>query len=305
VSATRRGYLLAFAAFLSWGFFPLYFKALQPASALEILAHRIIWALLFIAAILGVARRWRVVAGIFRRPRTLAGVALAAALIAINWCIYIYGVNTDQIVETSLGYFINPLVSVALGVLVLRERLRTGQWVALGVSGAAVTVLTVDYGRLPWIALSLALSFGGYGLVKKKLAVPAAEGLFVETAVLLTPAIAYLAVEMVRGQAVFGRMSVGLSLLLVGAGVITSLPLMAFAGAANRIPLSALGMMQYLTPTLQLGLGVLVFHEPMPPVRLAGFGLVWCALAIFTWDSIRSVRKTRAAAVADARVLVA
>jgi chloramphenicol-sensitive protein RarD len=305
VSATRRGYLLAFSAYLFWGFFPLYFKVLQPASALEILAHRIIWALLFVAVLLGVARRWRVVAGILRRPRTVAGVALAAVLIAINWCVYIYGVNTDQIVETSLGYFINPLVSVALGVVMLRERLRGGQWAALGVSTLAVAVLTVDYGRLPWIALTLACSFGGYGLIKKKLGVPAAEGLFVETAVLLAPAVAYLAVEMVRGQAAFGRISVGLSLLLVGAGVITSLPLMAFAGAANRIPLSALGMLQYLTPTLQLGIGVLIFGEPMPPARLAGFGLVWIALAVFTWDSIRAVRKTRAAALADTRVLVA
>jgi chloramphenicol-sensitive protein RarD len=300
VSATRRGYLFALAAYLSWGFFPLYFKALRPATAVEVLAHRIVWALLFIAVVLGVARRWRVVAGILRRPRTLAGVALAAALIAVNWLVYIYGVNSNQIVETSLGYFINPLVSVALGVLALRERMRAGQWAALGVGAAAVGVLTVDYGRLPWIALTLAVSFGSYGLVKKKLAIPAAEGLFVETAVLVGPALAYLVVGMAHGQAVFGRVSIGHSLLLVGAGVITSLPLMAFAGAANRIPLSALGMLQYLTPTIQLGIGVLVFDEPMPPARLAGFGLVWIALAIFTWDGIRTVRKTRAAAIAQA-----
>jgi chloramphenicol-sensitive protein RarD len=285
VSPLRRGYLFAFLAYASWGVFPLYFKALRPAGPAEILAQRIVWSLVFVALLLAVLRRWRVLRELLRRPRTVAGIALAAAFIAINWGVYIYGVNSDHVVETSLGYFINPLVTVLLGVLVLHERLRPRQWLAIGVGGLAVAVLALNYGRLPWIGLTLACSFGSYGFIKKRLGLPAAEGLFMESGVLVLPALLYLAVLNAHGGSTFGGSAVHTA-MLVASGVLTAVPLLLFAGAANRLPLTALGMMQYLTPTLQLGLGVLLYHEPMPPARLAGFALVWCALAIFTWDAI-------------------
>jgi chloramphenicol-sensitive protein RarD len=276
-----------------WGVFPLYFKLLRPAGAVEILAHRIIWSSATVALLLTAMRGWRPVWRLARKPRTLAGVGFAAVLIALNWGVYTYGVISDHVVETSLGYFINPLVTVLLGVLVLREHLRAGQWVALGVGTVAVTVLTVDYGRLPWIALTLAFSFGSYGFMKKRLGLPAAEGLFLESAILLVPALAYLAVLTAHGNASFGRVSAAHTALMVVSGVLTAGPLLLFAGAANRIPLTALGILQYLTPSLQFALGVLLFHEPMPPARLAGFVLVWAALAIFTWDAARTARRLR------------
>jgi chloramphenicol-sensitive protein RarD len=295
VTALRRGYLFGLAAYTCWGVFPLYFKLLRPAGAVEIVAHRIIWSLVTVALLLTALRGWRPVSRLVRRPRILGGVALAAAFIAVNWGVYIYGVNTDRVVETSLGYFINPLVTVLLGVLVLREHLRPGQWVALAVGAAAVTVLTVDYGRLPWIALALAFSFGSYGFMKKRLGLPAAEGLFLESAALLVPALAYATALAVRGTATFGHVSVAHTVLLIGSGVLTAGPLLLFAGAANRIPLTALGILQYLTPTIQFGIGVLVFHEPMPAARLAGFALVWAALTIFTWDTLRAARRATGA----------
>ncbi|MGN9774712.1 EamA family transporter RarD [Micromonospora sp. H33] len=289
----RLGYLYGIGAYLLWGFFPLYLKLLQPAGPLEILAHRIVWSVVFVALVLAALRNVGFLRALLRRPRALAGVGVAAALIALNWGTYIYGVNSDRVVETALGYFINPLVVVLLGVFVLRERLRPAQWVALGVGGAAVAVLTVDYGRLPFLALVLAFSFAGYGLVKKRLGLPAAEGLFVESAVLALPALAYLVWLGGTGGASFGAVSAGHTALLVAAGAATAIPLLMFAGAANRLPLTSLGMIQYLAPILQLACGVLVFHEPMPPARLAGFALVWLALAIFTTDALRSAHRQR------------
>ncbi|SCL17243.1 chloramphenicol-sensitive protein RarD [Micromonospora rhizosphaerae] len=292
----RLGYLYGLGAYLLWGFFPLYFKLLRPAGPAEILAHRIVWSVAFVALLLAAARNIGFLRTLLRRPRALAGIVAAAAVIAVNWGTYIYGVNSDRVVETALGYFINPLVSVLLGVLVLRERLRPAQWAALGVGALAVAVLTVDYGRLPYLALTLAFSFAGYGLVKKRLGLPAAEGLFVESAVLALPALAYLGWLVWRGESTFGHVSAGHTVLLVLAGAATAIPLLLFAGAANRLPLSALGMLQYLAPILQLGCGVLIFHEPMPPARLAGFALVWLALIVFTADAVRHARRTRAEA---------
>jgi chloramphenicol-sensitive protein RarD len=291
VSQLRRGYIFGFAAYTCWGFFPLYWKWLEPAGPVEILAHRIVWSAAFVALLLLAMRNWRFLKPLLRRPRTLAGISLAAVVIAANWGMYIYGVNSNQVVETSLGYFINPLVTVLLGVAVLRERLRAAQWAALGVGAVAVAVLTLDYGRLPWIALTLAASFATYGLIKKSLALPAAEGLFVESVALAGPALAYLGWLMAHHRSTFGHVSVLQTTLLVLAGAVTAIPLLLFAGAANRIPLSALGLLQYLTPTMQLGIGVLVYHEPMPPARLAGFALVWVALVVFTWDGIRNARR--------------
>lgn len=295
----RLGYLYALGAYLVWGFFPLYLRLLRPAGPVEVLAHRVVWSVLVVALILVALRRVALLRELLRRPRALAGSALAAVLIAVNWGVYIYGVDTDQVVETALGYFVNPLVSVLLGVAVLRERLRAAQWVALGIGALAVTVLTVDYGRLPYLALILALSFGGYGLTKKRLGFPAAEGMLVESAVLAPAALGYLGWLASSGDLAFGRVSVGHTVLLMLAGAATAGPLLCFAGAANRLPLSSLGMLQYLTPTLQLGCGVLIFHEPMPPVRLAGFALVWAALVVFTVDALRQARRRPGTTPAD------
>ncbi|MBQ1072598.1 EamA family transporter RarD [Micromonospora sp. C31] len=297
----RLGYLYGFVAYLLWGFFPLYLRLLRPAGSIEILAHRIVWSVVFVALLLVALRNVGFLRALLRRPRALAGIGVAAALIAVNWGTYIYGVNSDRVVETALGYFINPLVVVLLGVTVLRERLRPTQWVALGIGGLAVAVLTVDYGRLPYLALVLAFSFAGYGFVKKRLGLPAAEGLFVESAVLALPALAYLGWLTAAGDGTFGQVSLGHTALLVSAGVATAIPLLLFAGAANRLPLTGLGMIQYLAPILQLGCGVLIFHEPMPPARLAGFALVWAALIVFTVDAVRHSRRTRATTLAARR----
>jgi chloramphenicol-sensitive protein RarD len=297
----RRGYAYALGAYLCWGFFPIYFKALRPAGSVEILAHRVFWSSVFVALLLTLARRWRGVVGLVRQPHKLAGISVAAALIGVNWGVYIYGVNSGHVVQTSLGYFITPLVSVLFGLLVFGERLRRPQWVALGIGTVAVVVLTVDYGQLPWIALTLAVSFGSYGLVKKRLGVPPADGLFVESTVIALPAIAYLAWLTERGQSTFVQLSVMHAVLLAFSGVLTAIPLLMFAGAANRIPLTSIGVLQYLTPVLQLLCGVLLYHEPMPAARLLGFGLVWLALVVFTWDALRHAR--RAARVARQRAV--
>ncbi len=217
-------------------------------------------------------------------------MTLAALLIGVNWATYIIGVNSSRVVETALGYFITPLVVVLLGVTVQRERLRAWQWVALSVGGVAVAVLTIDYGHLPYIALLLAASFGSYSLIKKRLSLPPAEGLFVESSVLALPALAYLGYLNATGDAEFGRVSAVHTTLMVLAGVATAVPLLLFAASANRVPLVGLGILQYVAPILQLACGVLIFHEPMPAARLAGFGLVWIALIIFTIDGIRGGR---------------
>jgi chloramphenicol-sensitive protein RarD len=213
---------------------------------------------------------------------------VASVLITVNWGTYIWGVNHHHVVETSLGYFINPLVSVLLGVLVLGERLRTLQWVALGIAAVAVVALTVEYGHPPWVALILAFSFGSYGLAKKKANAGAVESLVVETLVISPVALAYIVFLMGTGASTFGGHGAGHALLMMGTAVITVVPLLCFGGAATRIPLSTLGLMQYLTPTVQFILGLVVFHEPMPAMRWVGFGLIWVALAVFTAETLRN-----------------
>ena len=286
----RRGYLYGFLAYAIWGFFPIYFKLLKPSPPFEILAHRIIWSGVFVSLLLATLRNWRFLGRLARDRRLLLGVTLAALLIAVNWATYIIGVNSSRVVETALGYFITPLVVVLLGVTVQRERLRAWQWVAVGVGGVAVAVLTIDYGHLPYIALLLAASFGSYSLIKKRLSLPPAEGLFVESSVLALPALAYLGYLNATSDAEFGRVSAVHTTLMVLAGVATAVPLLLFAASANRVPLVGLGILQYVAPILQLACGVLIFHEPMPAARLAGFGLVWIALIIFTIDGIRGAR---------------
>jgi len=283
VSQHRAGLLLGAAAYVMWGLFPLYWPLLEPAAAAEILAHRVVWSLVVVLLLLAVWRRLRRLGGI--PARSWRYLTVAAVLISVNWGTYIYGVNTDQVVETSLGYFIGPLVTVGIAVVVLGERLRPAQWAALTLAGVAVLVLTADYGRPPWIALTLAFSFATYGLLKKKASVGAAESLAVETSVLVAPALVYLLWLEAQGTGTFGQVSPGHSLLLVGAGLVTVLPLLAFSAAATRIALSTLGLLQYIGPTLQFGIGVFVYDEPMPPVRLAGFVLVWISLALFTAET--------------------
>jgi chloramphenicol-sensitive protein RarD len=290
VDERRLGVLSGLAAYSLWGLFPLYFPLLEPAGGLEIVAHRVLWSVVFVAVLLTVLRRWAQVRALVTDRRRLLVLFGAAVLIAVNWLVFVYGVNSGQVVETSLGYFINPLVSVLLGVVVFGERLRPLQWAAVGIAAAAVGVLTVDYGRPPWIALALAASFGLYGVMKKVVRVEAAPGLFVETALVALPAAAVLAVLHAGGDGTFGNEGGGHALLLVSSGIATAIPLLLFAAAARRIPLSTVGLLQYVTPLMQLAIGVFVFGEPMPPARLAGFVIVWVALAVFTADSLRHAR---------------
>jgi chloramphenicol-sensitive protein RarD len=287
-------------AYALWGLFPLYFPLLEPAGGLEIVAHRVLWSLLFVGILLTVVRRWSQVRALATDRRRLLVLAGAGLLIAVNWLVFVYGVNSGHVVETSLGYFINPLVSVLLGVVVFSERLRRLQWAAVGIAAVAVAVLTVDYGRPPWIALSLAASFGLYGVMKKLVRVEAAPGLFVETAMVAVPAAVVLAFLHADGSGTFTSAGAGHALLLATSGIATAVPLLLFAAAARRIPLSTVGLLQYLTPLMQLAIGVFVYDEEMPPARLAGFVIVWIALAVFTVDSLRHARTASRRAVTEA-----
>ena len=286
----RPGLAFGLGAYALWGLFPLYFPLLEPAGGLEIVAHRVVWSLAFIALLLTVLRAWRRVRAVVADRRALLILVGAAVLISGNWLIFVYGVNSGQVVETSLGYFINPLVSVLLGVVVLSERLRTAQWVAVGIAAVGVAVLTLDYGRPPWIALSLAATFGLYGLLKKLVRVEAAPGLFLETAIVVVPAVVVLGLLHVHGEGTAGNHGTGHLLLLIGSGIATAVPLLLFAAATSRIPLSTVGLLQYLTPSMQLAIGVFVYAEPMPPARLAGFAIVWLALGVLTVDMLRHAR---------------
>jgi chloramphenicol-sensitive protein RarD len=280
--------LLGLAAWVMWGFFPLYWPLLEPAGAVEILAHRIFWSLLVMIGLVLVTRRRASLRATFAVRRTRWLLAVASVLITVNWGTYIWGVNHHHVVETSLGYFINPLVSVLMGVLLLGERLRPLQWGALGIAGVAVLALTFEYGHPPWVALILAFSFGSYGLAKKKANAGAVESLVVETAVMSPVALGYNIFLMVTGASTFGNHGSWHVVLMMGTAAITVVPLLCFGGAATRIPLSTLGLMQYLTPTVQFILGLVVFGEPMPPMRWVGFGLIWLALALFTVESLRN-----------------
>jgi chloramphenicol-sensitive protein RarD len=275
-------------AYLLWGLFPLYWPLLEPAGALEILGHRIVWSLALLALVVAVTGGFRWLRELGARRLRLLG--LAAVLISVNWCTFIYGVNSGHVVETSLGYFMNPLVTVGLAVVVLGETLRPLQRVAVAIAGVAVLGLTLDYGRPPWIALTLACTFALYGLVKKQADAGGVRSLAVETAILAPVALGYLAV---LGGGTALTEGPGHLALLVGSGVTTAVPLVLFGVAATRIPLSTVGLLQYLAPTMQFLIGVLVFAEPMPATRLAGFALVWVALLVFTYDALSTARRAR------------
>jgi chloramphenicol-sensitive protein RarD len=289
----RIGLLNGFAAYGMWGLVPLFWPLLEPAGAAEILAHRMVWSLGVVAIALLVIRRWAWAGELLRQPRRLGLITVAATVITINWGVYIWAVNTGHVLEASLGYFINPLVTIAMGVLLLKERLRPAQWAAVGIGFTAVLVLTIGYGRPPWISLCLAFSFATYGLVKKKVNLGGLESLAAETAIQFLPALAYLLWLSAQGDATFGGEGAGHAALLAATGVVTAAPLVCFGAAAIRVPLSTLGLLQYLAPVLQFLLGVLYFHEAMPAERWAGFALVWAALSLLTWDALRTARRSR------------
>ena len=290
VPPSRQGFLLGLAAYVLWGGFPLYFPLLEPADALEILAHRIFWSMVTMGVLVVVLRRTPQFRALIADRRVFGFLTLAAFVITFNWATYIYGVTHDRVVETSLGYFINPLVTVLMGVLLLGERLRRVQWLALGVGALACVVLTVDYGRPPWIALVLAFSFGTYGLAKKQAGAEAVESLALETLLLAPFAAAYVGWLVASGGSTFGTEGTGHTVLLATTGLVTAVPLLCFGAAAIRVSMTTLGLLQYLAPVLQFLLGVLWFHEAMSPGRWVGFALVWVALAIFTVEAVRHRR---------------
>lgn len=292
-SEVGRGTLLGFAAYGIWGLFPLYFDALEPAGAWEILAHRILWTLAFCVIVLLVARDVDWIGPLVRRPRLVAGITIAGLLIATNWVVYVTAVITGHVSDAALGYFLNPIVTVALGVVVLRERLRRLQWVAVGIGLAAGVYLWATGGGVPVIALALAASFALYGLTKKKLGatLPALHGLTIETLVLVPVAVVALVVVGRQGGLTFGGHGWAHTALLVGSGVATAVPLLFFAAAARRIPLVTIGLIQFITPVMQLLVGVLVLGEHMPRERWIGFAIVWLALIVLTVDSVLSLRR--------------
>lgn len=287
----RTGLLNGVAAYGMWGLVPIFWPLLKPAGAVEILAHRMVWSLAFVAVALLVVRRWAWVGELLRQPRRLALVVIAAAVITVNWGVYIWSVNSGHVVEASLGYFINPLVTIAMGVLLLKERLRPVQWAAVGTGAAAVVVLTIGYGRPPWISLCLAFSFATYGLVKKKVNLGGIESLAAETAVQFLPALGYLVWLGAHGTSTFAAEGAGHAALLASTGIVTALPMVCFGAAAIRVPLSTLGLLQYMAPVFQFLIGVAYFHESMPAERWAGFALVWLALTLLTWDGLRTARR--------------
>ena len=297
----RLGVVYGFAAYFLWGAFPLYFPLLEPAHPVEILAHRIVWSLVAVVVVLAVGGSGlRALVAVMRDRRKLKLLVGAAVLIALNWGTYIYAVNSKHVIESSLGYFITPLVSTAFGLIVFRERLRPWQMTALGLGAIAVALLTIDYGRLPWIALTLGLSFGTYGLLKKLADVGAAESLALETLVLLVPAVAYLVALEIGGSATFAHAGADHVLLLMTVGPVTAVPLLFFAGAVTRVPLTVMGMLQFLTPVLQFLVGWAIVGEDMPASRWIGFGLVWVALVVLTVDAARASRATRVRAAVPA-----
>ncbi len=290
---TTAGILFGIGAYGLWGLLPLYFFVLAPAGAVEIVANRVVWSLIFCTLLITVTRSWRVLGAAFRNRTVIGPLSIAAALIAVNWLTYTYGVTTGQAVEASLGYFINPLVSVLLGVFVLKEKLRPLQWAAVGIGFVAVGVLTVSYGKLPWIALTLALSFGLYGFVKKRVGprADAITSLTVETIVLAPVAAATMIFLAVSGAASLASNGAGHFWLLVASGVITAVPLLFFGASARRLPMTTIGLLQYFAPVLQFIVALVVFKEAMTPDRWAGFGVVWLALLVLTVDMLLTARK--------------
>ncbi|HEY5799025.1 MAG TPA: EamA family transporter RarD [Burkholderiaceae bacterium] len=292
-----QGILYAALAFLCWGLFPLYFKTLRHIPAQEIMAHRMVWSLLFLAVVLGVRRHWRWLADVARQPKTIARFAASALLLSSNWLVYTWAVNNDRIVDASLGYFINPLVNVMLGFFILHERMRRAQWLAIGLAACGVAWLTWQAGQFPTIALFLAASFGTYGLLRKTATLGPLEGLSFETLLLFPAAVAYFTWLTVHQQNTFLASSAGTQWMLAAIGPLTAIPLLLFAAGARRIPLTVLGLLQYISPSLQLILGVVVYHEPFGSGKMIGFAFIWGALALYSAEGLWNARRQNAAVI--------
>jgi len=283
------GLLFGVSAYTLWGLFPIYWPLLKPANPLEIVSHRAVWTLVFCFIILALTKTLKSTLSLLKHPKIVAGLFLSSILISINWIIYIYAANNEHVIEASLGYYINPIVVIATGVILLKEKMRPLQWLAVGIATLGVAVLTIDYGRLPWIALGLALSWGGYGLVKKQLGLGALEGLSIETLLSSGFYLGYLIWLGNRGEGHF-TYSLTLTLLLIGGGAVTAIPLLLFNGSTNRLPLTLVGLLQYITPTIQFCIGVWYYHEDMPTARWVGFFIIWVALMSLAIDLIKSSR---------------
>lgn len=283
----QSGILYAISAFAMWGVYPVYLKALWQVSPVEVLLHRIVWSLAFLLALLAAGRHWGWLKPALRSPTVIGRFIATAMLLAVNWLIYIWAVNSDRVVDASLGFFINPLISVLFGVVLLKERLRWGQWLSVAMAGIGVVWLTARVGQLPWLALVLALSFSAYGLLRKTASLGALEGLTLETMLLFPFAAATLGWLSAEGRAAFGQADAGTHALLLLAGPFTAVPLVLFAAGARRIPFSLLGFLQYVSPTLQFLLGVFLYHEPFDHVKLIGFLLIWSALVVYSVEGMR------------------
>jgi chloramphenicol-sensitive protein RarD len=290
-SSSITGVLCGAGAFVLWGVFPIYFKLVAAVPAPEVLAHRIVWSMVFVGGLIAIRRRWSAVGAVLANRRLLATLALSATVVSLNWVVYIWAVGEGRILGASLGYYINPLVSVVLGVVVLGERLRVTQWAAVGLAVAAVGWQIVGFGAVPWVALTLAISFGFYGLIRKVALVDAFTGMFVETLVLSPLAFGYLVFVAVVGGGAFGRLGLQMDALLVLSGVITPLPLILFVAGAQRIRLSTVGLLQYIAPTGQFLLAVFLYDEPFTRDNLVTFALIWLALALYTVDTLRHERR--------------
>lgn len=287
----RRGSLLAACAYLFWGVLPIYWHTLAAVSAQEILIHRILWSLVVVMLLLARRRQWQWLADGLRRPAVFSVFLVTAVLLAVNWLIYLWANNNGHIVETSLGYFITPLVSVVLGLLVLRERMRAGQWLSVGIAGLGVLFLVLTAGGTLWISLTLALSFGVYGLLRKMARLGSLEGLTAEMAILFLPTLVYWLYLFSRGEAAFIAQGPAISGLLAFSGVVTAVPLLLFASGARLVPLTTLGLLQYIAPTLQFSIGVFIYHEPFDGVRLIGFSIVWLGLVVYWLEGYRHRRQ--------------
>lgn len=290
----KKGILAGISAYIMWGLFPIYWRWLEQDPAIEILAHRMFWSLAFMVVILTLQKDWRWLGEALQNRRTVITYTLSAILLALNWYTYIWAVNAGYVVEAALGYFINPLVNFLLGVIFLGEKLRAGQVAAVILAVAGVIYLTVSYGSLPWISLLLAITFGIYGLIKKTASLESMHGFSLETLVLFLPALAYLLYRNAMGIGAFGHQGLVITLLLALAGPVTSIPLLLFGYSARKIPLSMLGFLQYILPTLQFLLGVFVYFEPFPQARLVGFCIIWLALLIYSLESVFFNRRLRA-----------
>ena len=285
----KAGLLFGVSAYTLWGLFPLYWPLLKPANPLEIVSHRAVWTVVFCVIILAITKSLKSTLATFKRKNVAAKLFLTSVLISINWLVYIWATNNGHVVEASLGYYINPVIIIAMGVILLHEKMRTLQWISIAIASTGVLILTIDYGRLPWIAIALALSWGSYGFIKKSLGLGALEGLAIETMISSVPYLGYLIYLGAEGKGQFGN-GVLITTLIISAGAVTAIPLLLFNGATTRLPFTIIGLLQYITPTLQFAIGVWVLHEDMPAARWIGFVIIWIALVVLATDLFRSNR---------------